>query len=240
MFEDATFDSRSLERSQAPRWMLLTLTVNLAIVAAMIAFPLMYPESLPTQLLQRALYLPVPPSAAPQHTQTHPAGPASTSPMHNLYQIPTNIPTLIPRDPMGAVPAPVGVGPDMSAVGGDGVKDALGTGVFQASPHPQVQKAQPTVMKISDGVLEGMLISKTPPAYPTIARTVGVSGTVVLAATISKEGTIENLRVVSGHPMLTQAAKDAVMTWRYRPYLLNGQPVEVETTINVVFSMGNR
>jgi protein TonB len=69
---------------------------------------------------------------------------------------------------------------------------------------------------------------------------VGVSGTVVLAATISKSGTIENLRVLSGHPMLTQAAIDAVKTWRYRPYLLNHEPVEVETTINVVFSMGSR
>ena len=64
-----------------------------------------------------------------------------------------------------------------------------------------------------------------------------LEGTVVLAATISKAGTIENLRVVSGPAMLQQAALDAVKTWQYRPYLLNGQPVEVETTINVIFTL---
>ena len=73
-----------------------------------------------------------------------------------------------------------------------------------------------------------------------MAKTARVSGTVVLAATISKSGTIENLRVLTGHPMLIQSAIEAVKTWRYRPYLLSNQPVEVETTINVVFSMGTR
>ncbi len=76
------------------------------------------------------------------------------------------------------------------------------------------------------------------PPYPAIAKAAGVQGTVILQATISKSGTIENLRVVSGPAMLQQAALDAVKTWRYRPYLLNGQPVEVETTVNVVFSLG--
>jgi protein TonB len=65
-----------------------------------------------------------------------------------------------------------------------------------------------------------------------------VQGTVVLAATISKTGAIENLRVVSGPPMLAMAAEQAVQTWRYRPYLLNGAPVEVETTVRVVFHLG--
>jgi protein TonB len=78
------------------------------------------------------------------------------------------------------------------------------------------------------------------PTYPPIARAVRLSGTVSLAATISPTGTITNLRVLSGSPMLQRAAIDAVQSWRYRPYLLNGQPVEVETTINVVFSMNGR
>jgi protein TonB len=65
-----------------------------------------------------------------------------------------------------------------------------------------------------------------------------VEGTVSLAATISKTGTIENLRVVSGPPILQQAALDAVKTWLYRPYLLNREPIEVETTVNVIFTLG--
>ena len=74
--------------------------------------------------------------------------------------------------------------------------------------------------------------------YPAIAKATGTQGTVVLQAVISKTGAIKNLRVVSGSPMLQQAALDAVGHWRYRPFLLNGEPVEVETTVNVVFSLG--
>jgi protein TonB len=85
--------------------------------------------------------------------------------------------------------------------------------------------------------MEGSLLAKFVPVYPAIAKAAGVHGTVVLQATISKSGTIENLRVIGGPLMLQQAALDAVKTWRYRPYLLNGEPVEVETTVNVVFEM---
>jgi protein TonB len=77
------------------------------------------------------------------------------------------------------------------------------------------------------------------PRYPAIAAAAGVQGTVVLAATISKAGAIENLRVLSGPPMLIRAAEEAVQTWRYRPYLLNGEPVAVETTIHVIFHLGS-
>ena len=79
--------------------------------------------------------------------------------------------------------------------------------------------------------MQGMLIDKVIPAYPAIARAIRASGTVVLQATISRTGTIENLRVVSGPALLRQAALDAVKQWRYRPYMLNGQPVEVETAV---------
>jgi len=83
-----------------------------------------------------------------------------------------------------------------------------------------------------------MLLPKTQPVYPPIAKAARVSGTVVLQATISKTGTIENLRIINGPAMLQQAAMDAVKSWRYRPYLLNNEPVEVETTVNVIFTLG--
>jgi protein TonB len=82
-----------------------------------------------------------------------------------------------------------------------------------------------------------MLLRKVQPDYPPIARDARVSGTVVIQAKINKEGGIENLQVVSGPPMLQQAALDAVKQWRYRPYLLDGEPVEVLTTVNVFFSL---
>jgi protein TonB len=103
---------------------------------------------------------------------------------------------------------------------------------------PKIKEAPPKKVNISAGVAVGMLLQKTQPIYPPIAKAARVQGTVVLQATISKSGTIENLKVVSGPAMLTQAALDAVRTWRYRPYLLNNEPVEVDTTINVIFTLG--
>jgi protein TonB len=87
--------------------------------------------------------------------------------------------------------------------------------------------------------MAGNKIAGADPTYPAIARAARIQGAVEMQATISKAGTIENLRVLSGPPMLVNAALDAVKTWRYRPYQLNGEPVEVETTINVVFKLGN-
>ena len=96
----------------------------------------------------------------------------------------------------------------------------------------------PKVVNISAGVAVGLLLSKTQPVYPIDAKKAGVSGTVVLAASIDTDGTVKELQVVSGPDPLQQAALDAVKQWRYRPYLLNGQPVEVRTTINIIFTLG--
>ena len=98
--------------------------------------------------------------------------------------------------------------------------------------------AAPKKINISGGVAQGMLLQKVTPVYPPIAKAARVQGTVVLEAQISKSGSIENLKVISGPAMLQQAAIEAVKQWRYRPYLLNNEPVEVETTVNVIFSLG--
>jgi peptidyl-prolyl cis-trans isomerase A (cyclophilin A) len=97
----------------------------------------------------------------------------------------------------------------------------------------------PKRVDISAGVAQGMLVSKTPPVYPIDAKQAGVQGTVVLSAVIGRDGIIRDLQVVSGPDLLQQAALDAVKMWRYRPYLLNGQPVEVRTTINIIFTLGH-
>jgi TonB family protein len=125
-----------------------------------------------------------------------------------------------------------------------GALDATGLGgsspagsVLSAQPRPNVQAAAPKILNVSAGVAVGLLVRNTPPVYPPVAKTARVSGTVVLDATISKTGSIENLRVVTGPQMLRQAALDAVRTWRFKPYKLDNQPTEIETTINVVFSL---
>jgi protein TonB len=102
---------------------------------------------------------------------------------------------------------------------------------------PKLQPVMPQRIRISQGVTKGLLIQKIQPQYPVLAKAARVQGDVVLSAIISKEGNIENLQLVSGHPMLVPAAIETVKQWRYRPYLLNGQPVEVETTITVTFEL---
>ena len=99
-------------------------------------------------------------------------------------------------------------------------------------------KVVPAMSAISAGVAEGLLIHRTPPAYPAFAREHHLSGTVILGATITRAGAIDGVHVLSGPAIFRQAAVDAVNTWRYKPYMLDNQPVEVLTTINVVFQTG--
>jgi protein TonB len=113
-----------------------------------------------------------------------------------------------------------------------GLADSIGTAAM-----PQMHA--PKKLMISSGVMAGNKVSGVAPQYPVIAREARIEGTVVLSATISKNGAIENLHVISGPAMLTSAAEHAVRTWRYRPYLLNGEPVEVETKVYVNFRLGS-
>jgi protein TonB len=125
----------------------------------------------------------------------------------------------------GAIPGAGGPG---------GVFDAVGIGLHPVIPTGPV--AAPHTIRLSQ-ISEGNLVKKVLPTYPPLARTARIQGAVVLLATIGKEGAIENLRLLSGHPMLSAAAIEAVRQWRYRPYILNHEPVEVETQITVNFSL---
>jgi periplasmic protein TonB len=145
-------------------------------------------------------------------------------------------PKVIPHGAANTEDAPPPPGFGAGGMQGLGDNNAVGN-VFGGQGSLKVKAAPPRIVTVSEGVAVGMLIQKTPPVYPPIAKTAGVSGTVVLEAIISKTGTIEDLRIVSGPVMLRKAAQDAVRTWRYRPYKLNNEPTQVETTINVIFSL---
>jgi protein TonB len=144
-----------------------------------------------------------------------------------------NAPTQIQRQEAETAPPP-----SFDAAGADGLGDS-GENASALSGHtqPVVKFVPPKPIAVSSGVAAGLLIQRTPPVYPAIAKAARVGGTVELHATISKNGTIKDLQVVSGPAMLQQAALDAVRSWRYRPYMLNNQPIEVETSVNVVFSL---
>ena len=127
---------------------------------------------------------------------------------------------------------------DAPPTGGFGVAGMEGLGGPASGIGPAAKAGATQRVNIPAGVAVGMLLEKTQPVYPPVAKAARVQGTVVLEATISKTGTIEDLRVVSGPPMLQGAAIDAVKTWRYKPYLLMDKPVEVLTTVNVIFVLG--
>ena len=104
-------------------------------------------------------------------------------------------------------------------------------------PPPPKPKAPSGPQRIGGNVMEANLLKKIQPVYPPLAKSARVQGTVEFTATISKEGNIENLQLIRGHPLLVNAAKEAVLQWKYRPTMLNGSPVEVITDIIVNFTL---
>jgi protein TonB len=110
-------------------------------------------------------------------------------------------------------------------------------GIISSTPVAVPKVATPQRVRVSLGVSQGLLVKRVQPNYPPLARQARIQGTVLLQAEISKDGTIENLRLIQGHPMLAPAAIEAVKQWRYRPYMLNGEPVAVETQVQVNFTL---
>src|SRR5712692_1694345 len=243
--EDTMFADSLLETSWAQRsrrsWMTLTsFGLQALVVGLLLLLPLIRPVALP---FMRPLPTPIsmtvppgpPPIAQPQHS--------TTVVQSNLADNVLIMPPEVPRDiaMIHETTPPPQVSFNDTGVRGatgdarDGVWKSITDSLNHATLAPSAAPS-PTVRapRISH-MMEGNLIHRVQPAYPPLARSARIQGQVVLAAVISKEGTIQNLRVLEGHPMLVRAALDAVSQWRYRPYILNNEPVEVETRITVNF-----
>jgi protein TonB len=152
--------------------------------------------------------------------------------------------------PVGIRPAipPMAEEPDDVIPGGDLLIAPVGPGILPVvgarslgPPEPPREEIKKSVekgpLKVSESIVEAQLISRIEPRYPALALQTRLQGTVRLRAIISRDGRITSLEVLSGHPLLVQAALDAVRQWQYRPTMLNGEPVEVETSITVNFRM---
>jgi len=235
----STINSSWDERSRRGLTTLTSFGLQALACAALLVLPLLRPMRLP---LLRPLSTPVTlgqPLAEAPTARTHASAnaTATNSPALFIFRAPARIATGIPTSGEDGPPqiGPSGPGTGASGPGGpDGVLSGLGTGARPVlSPQP-VTVAPPVRISHMD---EGDLVHKVLPVYPPLARTARIQGQVLLQALISKQGVIENLKVLSGHPMLAPAAKEAVRQWRYRPYVLNNEPVEVETQITVNFSL---
>lgn len=101
-------------------------------------------------------------------------------------------------------------------------------------------QAVPQRVRVANTIISQQIVTKVAPAYPPLARQAKIQGAVVLKVQISKSGDVESLQLISGHPILAPAAIEAVKQWKYKPYLLNGEPVEVETSVTVNFTLSDK
>jgi protein TonB len=237
MFEDSTFASASRIHTRSPHYAAGSLVLQTALLAVLMLIPYLYPSALPSKFLAVPLIAPPPPAvhvAEPQHAI------ASTSNRTELLattiQMPSSIPTHIPHVVDPGPPGPITPG----AFGVSSGPGVLPLGLATSSPTQRVHPAKPTgPLHVSSGVAAGQLMVPIQPHYPAIAQQARIQGTVVVSALIGTDGRISSLRALSGPPMLVPAALEAIRQARYRPWTLNGKAVEVETTINVVFTLGN-
>ena len=183
---------------------------------------------------------PAQPAHTPEHLRPKPVVQA------DAFQAPIHIPDRVDLTPDRPRETEVAEAPcTVCVLGGTGPGLGDGPGNFPKVLTPSVAAAPPPPPKppsrvtVSSGVTQGFLIHQVQPIYPTPARIARIEGVVVLAAVINRDGTIQGLHAVSGPPMLIGAAIDAVRQWRYRPYTLNNQPVEVETQISVIFTLSH-
>jgi protein TonB len=251
MFEQASIESPGLPRR--PLVIGISFAGEAAVVISVALFSLLHIDALPRGLF--FTHVVGPGRDAPPVSGTRRKG-ATRAPLmktdSKIFHVPPVVPQIIKVGVIDAMEAPAaGIASDDDVPGGIGLGDPRGFQLIDA-PHlpPTLPPAKPaaqekpvttsaarTPLAVSKGVQEAKLIRQVTPAYPSLARNARVSGTVRLTAIIGRDGTIQHLQLISGHPLLTAAAIDAVKQWVYRPTLLNNEAVEVITQIDVNFTL---
>ena len=239
MFEDSLIDSSGRIKTQSKYYTLVGILLNTAVLATMILVPLIYPEALPRQAMSTLLVAPPPPlqKPAPEPAQLREPKVKGVS---EILENSIIAPSIIPPHAKIIVSDSTLLSSAITSMGegsGDGFRGMTAI-LNNSDASPVIRQATARKTTVSSGVMQGYVLSRVTPIYPAIARAAHISGRVVMQATISKTGSIVNLHVLSGPPMLQQSAMEAVRNWKYKPYLLNGEPVEVETEINVIFNLG--
>src|SRR5271168_4000626 len=242
MFEDMVVSTSTAVKTNKPWTVILSFVFQASFLAILILIPLIYTEALPKGMMTTLLIAPPPPPPPPPPPV---AQIVHIKPQVHLMDAGKLVaPKVIPKDikiiKEDAEPDITG-GPGVpGGVAGGSIGGVLGGvmgGIGAAPPPPKV--AAPSRITRGGNVQAAQLINRVTPSYPPLARQTRISGTVRLHAIIGKDGSVQSLTLESGHPLLVQSALDAVRQWRYRPTLLNGVPVEVDTTIDVIFSLGS-
>ncbi|HUK25710.1 MAG TPA: energy transducer TonB [Terriglobales bacterium] len=242
MFEDSLIESGGKLKTKRGLTTSLSFVLEAVIVGVMVLIPLLFTEALPKTQLMTFLVAPPPPPPPPPPPAATPVRvvkQVQTDIINGELRTPTKIPKKVEMIKEDEAPPPVTAGVVGGVPGGvpGGQLGGVIGGIISSAPVAVPKVATPQRVRVSQGVTQGLRIRYVQPMYPPLARQARIQGTVVLQAEISKSGDIENLRLISGHPMLAPAAIEAVKQWRYKPYYLNGEPVEVETQVTVNFSL---
>jgi periplasmic protein TonB len=240
LFSDSLLDSP--EKKRRTWTTMLSFSFQCVVIGMLVIMPLWFTEALPKAQLLTFLVAPPPPPPPPPPAAQVPIKVIRQTDVLNNGQLrtPTRIPQKIEmiKEEEAPPPAAAGVvGGVPGGIPGGQLNGVIGGIVRSSNAAASLVAPMPKHIRVSQGVILGQLIHRVEPVYPRIARGARVQGAVQLKAIISKNGDITELEVVSGHPILIPAALEAVKQWRYRPYLLNGEAVEVETSITVNFTI---
>ena len=241
MFEQTFVEGTA--KTHKPWTVMLSFLGQCALICVGILIPLIFTDTLPRAQLTSFLVAPPPPPPPPPPA----AAPVKvvkviqTDIVNGQLRTPTKIPKKVEMIKEDEAPPPVMastgvVGGVPGGIPGGSMGGVIGS-VLSSTPVAVPKIATPQRVRVSSGVSQGLIVRRVQPNYPPLARQARIQGTVVLQAMISKDGNIENLQLISGHPMLAPAAIEAVKQWKYKPYLLNGEPVEVETQVQVNFTL---
>jgi protein TonB len=250
LFEDILLDSSAAQRKRRAWPTLISFFLQLFVIGLLLLLPLWFTDVLPKQQLLVFLEAPPPPPPPPPAASTPPTPKVvklSSNIANGQLRTPSRIPARVQMIKEDDAPPPVAttggvIGGVPGGIPGGQLGGVIG-GIITASSSPAaaptLSKPVPAVqrIRISQGVTQGLLIYRIEPTYPPLAQQARIQGVVVMTALIDKGGNVQRLQVVSGHPLLAPAAIEAVKQWRYKPFVLNGQPLEVETTITVNFHL---
>ncbi len=240
LFKDSLIASGGTLRLRNPWATAGSLLPQLLVLATLVVVPLFHTATLPKRETVTLLYAPPPAAAAskattfraPTSTPTYTSSsPRIPSPVHKTQE-PASTPVAAAGGVVGGVPGGV-VGGIPGGVFGDVLGSTRGAPVLAKASEPAPIRR----VRLAPKIVEANLIHDVPPTYPPEAGRARIEATVVLLAVIGKDGSVQDVRVESGLPILAQAAIDAVKQWRYRPYLLNGKPVEVDSRITINFTL---
>ncbi|MGO9125980.1 MAG: energy transducer TonB [Terriglobales bacterium] len=243
MFEDSLIESGGRLTTKRGLTTTLSFVFQMVLVGILVLIPLLFTEALPKTQLMTFLVAPPPPPPPPPPPAAaiKVVKQIQTDIVNGQLRTPTKIPEKVQMIKEDEAPPPVMsasgvVGGVPGGVPGGQMGGVIG-GIINSTPVAVPRVATPQRIRVSQGVTQGMILRKVQPAYPPLARQARIQGPVVLQAEIGKDGSIQNLRLISGHPMLAPAAIEAIKQWKYKPYILNGEPVEVETTITFNFTL---